>query len=144
MHACADRDDTGSHLKQIDPPTPGGLGGYLFNVPVFVRSFVRSFVSVPSLHSLDGAVRACVWYFLHPIDGSSDIMLLQWQVSRRYAIRYPSDNIIIKSCTINTFLSQLIIHCYSLGHEINILSLATGTPVKHPPSALQLRAPDGN
>ena len=55
-----------------------------------------------------------------------------------------TDNIIIKSCTINTFICPLIIHCYSFSHEINILSLATGTPVKHPLSALQLRAPDGN
>ena len=38
----------------------------------FLRSFVRSFVhSLPSLHSLDGGVRACVWYFLRPKDGSS-------------------------------------------------------------------------
>ena len=51
-------------------------------------------------------------------------------------------------CPFNTFISPLILHCYSFSHEINILSLATGTPVKHRQSAhaltLQLRAPDGN
>ena len=28
-HACADRDDTGSHLKKLPTPPQGGLGGYL-------------------------------------------------------------------------------------------------------------------
>ena len=54
-------------------------------------------------------------------------VLLRLKVSRRYAIRYIrlTDNIIIKSCTINTFISPLIIHCYSFSHEFNKLSLAT-------------------
>ena len=89
-----------------------------------------------------------MWYFLRPIDGSSAptaklysvrlyhntewqmcarFVLLRWKVSRRYAIRYIrlTDNIIIKSCTINTFISPLILHCYSFSHEFNKLSLAT-------------------
>ena len=41
-----------------------------------------------------------------------------------YSLRL-TDNIIIKSCTINTFISPLILHCYSFSHEFNKLSLAT-------------------
>ena len=55
-------------------------------------------------------------------------VLLRWKVSRRYAIRYIrlTDNIIIKSCTINTFISPLILHWHcSFSHEFNKLSLAT-------------------
>ena len=66
-----DRDETGSHLKKLIHPTPGGFRGLSIQCS-FLRFCLRSFVRfLPSLHSLDGGVRACVWYFLRPIDGSS-------------------------------------------------------------------------
>ena len=130
---------------------------------VFLSSFVRF---LPSLHSLDGGVRACV---VHPssdrwqqceceapqqcakrpiqaysVDGTTtlndrcvreacsfdgklvdDTLFAIRQTTERVHIRL-TDNIIIKSCTINTFISPLIVHCYSFSqHIINILSLIT-------------------
>ena len=38
LHACADRDETGSHQKKMAHPTPGGLGGYLL---MFVGCVMR-------------------------------------------------------------------------------------------------------
>ena len=50
-HACADRDETGSHLKKI-PPIPEGARGLSIQ-----RSFVPAFVrSLPSLRSTIRAV----------------------------------------------------------------------------------------
>ena len=51
-----------------------GLGIYTYK---FTRTFSRHerrtapTFALSSLHSLDGGVRGCVWYFLRPIDGSS-------------------------------------------------------------------------
>ena len=36
--------------KQMTHPTPGGLGGYLFSVTLFVRPSIISFVNLASLH----------------------------------------------------------------------------------------------
>ena len=39
-HACADRDETGSHQNKLTHPTPGGFRGYLLMFVGYVMMFV--------------------------------------------------------------------------------------------------------